>query len=373
MLITTKHYFIKNIFIFGRMKFNKKLALYIALYILIWTVVKLIALHPSYVEIYYSKKIYPFISNALRIVFRQFPFSVGDVFYMVLLIYGIYLLLKVVRKTVSFKVLFLKFLKIGLIVYALFYINWGFNYFREPVNNYMQFKNDNYTNEELFNFTKKLIVKINTVQFAITKNDTVVVNNLSNKKQVKQEIFLVYRNIQLANSFNFKTLSHKHSLMSILLNYTGFSGYLNPFTGEAQVNKNVPKNTYPATALHEIAHQTGIASENEANFVAYLAGTTSKNLYYQYSCYLLALRNCLSDVYQKNPEEYKKQIQNLNRGIIKDIKDIQAFWRQYNNSSEKYFKIFYDQFLKMNKQKNGIKSYSKMVKLLVNYHKKNQL
>ena len=53
------------------------------------------------------------------------------------------------------------------------------------------------------------------------------------------------------------------------------------------------------------------------------------------------------------------------------MKQSQAFWESYQNKSEKYFKIFYDNFLKANKQKDGIEGYSKMVVLLINYHKIN--
>lgn len=355
------------------MKVTQKIALYFSLYVLAWAIINFIALYPIYVEVYYSKTIYPFISNILQVMFFKIPFSVGDLLYITLIAYLLINLIKAIKKRKFFSSFLLKFLKVGLIFYVLFYINWGFNYFRQPINHYLQFKNTNYTDAELFNFTKKLITKINTVQVSITKNDTVVVNNPKTKDQIKQNVFLAYKNVTLANTYNFNKLSNKHSLISTPLSYAGFSGYLNPFTGEAQVNKNVPKNTYPATALHEIAHQTGIASENEANFVAYLAGTTSKNLYYQYSCYLLALRNCLSDIYRKNPNEYKNQIAKLNYGIVKDIKNIQEFWLSYDNAMEKYFKIFYDYFLKANQQKDGIKSYNKMVELLINYHKKNKL
>lgn len=355
------------------MKVTKKIILYFGLCVLTWGIINFIALYPAYVEVYYSKTIYPFISNILRVTFFKIPFSIGDLIYIALVGYLLISLIKGIIKRKFFSSFLLKFLKVGLIFYVLFYINWGLNYFRQPINHYLQFKNTNYTDIELFNFTKKLIFKINEVQFAITKNDTIIVNNPKTKKQIKQDVFRAYKNITLANAYNFNTLSNKHSLLSTPLTYMGFSGYLNPFTGEAQVNKNVPKNTYPATALHEIAHQTGIASENEANFVAYLTGTASNNLYYQYSSYLLALRNCLSDVYRKNPKEYKNQIAKLNYGVIKDIKNIQEFWLSYDNVTEKYFKIFYDYFLKANQQKDGIKSYNKMVKLLINYHKKNKL
>jgi hypothetical protein len=36
-------------------------------------------------------------------------------------------------------------------------------------------------------------------------------------------------------------------------NYMGFSGYLNPFTNEAQVNYLGPMYTFPATTCREMA------------------------------------------------------------------------------------------------------------------------
>jgi len=41
---------------------------------------------------------------------------------------------------------------------------------------------------------------------------------------------------------------------------------------------------------HELAHQVGIASESEANFMGYLATTNSDNVYFNYSGYLMAVR-----------------------------------------------------------------------------------
>ena len=51
----------------------------------------------------------------------------------------------------------------------------------------------------------------------------------------------------------------------------GFSGYINPFTLEAQINMKIPKLNYITTASHEMAHQLGISNESEANFVAFIS------------------------------------------------------------------------------------------------------
>ena len=56
-----------------------------------------------------------------------------------------------------------------------------------------------------------------------------------------------------------------------------FLGYYNPFTGEAQVNTNVPAFVIPFTTCHEMAHQIGYASESEASFVGFLVIRNSNN------------------------------------------------------------------------------------------------
>ncbi len=59
---------------------------------------------------------------------------------------------------------------------------------------------------------------------------------------------------------------------------------------------------------------------------------------------------------------------NLNSSTKEDIKEYYKFWQQYTgNLSEVSHKIN-DAYLKANSQEDGIKSYSRVVKLLVLYH-----
>ena len=87
----------------------------------------------------------------------------------------------------------------------------------------------------------------------------------------------------------------------------------------------------------------------------------------------MAVRFCLFEIFQKDPAKFEALKVELNKGILKDIKQSEEFWESYQNWSEKYFKTFYDSFLKANKQKDGIKSYNKVVLLLVNYYKTQEL
>lgn len=340
-----------------------------------WAFLRIIAQYPAEIEKYYSNGLYIYISKFLNILFGWIPFSVGDILYAILVI----VILKNIFITIKNKKINLKntLFKIGgfiSVLFFLFHLNWGLNYFRQPVYKILNFENEKYTTNELVDFTKKLIVKINQVQFSITKNDTIIVNNDLNKPEIQEISYNVYDQFQEKYpQFPHKNLKVKHSLFSLPLTYMGFAGYLNPLTNEAHVNYLIPKNTYPMIVCHELAHQAGIASESEANFIGYLATTNSDDVYFNYSGYLMAVRFCLYEIFQKDPEKFELLKLELNKGILKDIQQSEAFWESYQNWTEKYFKTFYDNFLKANNQKDGMKSYNKVVAFLINYHKNKAL
>ena len=65
--------------------------------------------------------------------------------------------------------------------------------------------------------------------------------------------------------------------------YTHITGVYTFFTGESNLNVNMPDYTLPFTAAHEFAHQRGVAREDEANFIAYIACINSDDPYIKYS------------------------------------------------------------------------------------------
>ncbi|UMB54672.1 DUF3810 domain-containing protein [Lutibacter sp. A64] len=353
------------------MNSKKRYKILTLLLVMQWAFIQIIAQFPTIVETYYSNGLYIYISRFLRIILGWIPFSIGDLMYTALVVFILRALYKTIKsKKINFKATFFKITGILSIVFFVFHFNWALNYFRLPLNTSLDFEVSDYSNEELVKFTKKLISKTNEVHTFITKNDTLVVENLFTKNQIKAKVGEAYNQLEKIHpQFNYKNAKVKHSLFSVPLTYMGFGGYINPITNEAQVNSLIPKNNYAATVCHEAAHQIGIASESEANFVGYLATTHSKDIYFNYAGYLMALRYCISEVYRKDPTSFETLKPLINKGILKDIKQSQAFWESYQNRSEKYFKIFYDNFLKANKQKDGIEGYSKMVVLLINYHK----
>ena len=75
----------------------------------------------------------------------------------------------------------------------------------------------------------------------------------------------------------------KRMFFSRLFSAMNFTGFYSPYTGESSLNVDSPACLLPANIAHELAHQRGIASEQECNFLALASSTASDSVVYQYS------------------------------------------------------------------------------------------
>lgn len=330
--------------------------------------IRIIAHFPDFVEKYYSNGLYLFISKLMRFSFGWLPFSVGDVFYTIATIYILrWLLLNRKRIIKDTKHWLLDLLSVFSIGYFAFHLLWAFNYYRLPLEKTLQI-DSSYTTEELISLTNRLIIKANEAQFSITNNDTIKVEVPFTKKELLNMVPKGYSELSKQYphlAYNQKSL--KRSIYSLPLTIMGFSGYLNPFTNEAQIDGMIPKFNYPTTSSHEVAHQLGYGAENEASFIGSLAAMHHHNIYFKYSGYTFALSHCLNELYSRDQKHYEDIVKSINKGILKNYKEANNFWRKYQNPLEPIFKTSYNSFLKANNQTKGIESYNYVVGLLVNY------
>lgn len=328
---------------------------------------KILAFFPETVERFYSNGLYIWLSKCSRFLLGRIPFSVGDIVYSFVIVYGIYWLYK--NRKVPWKVKVWPLLSFISVAYFLFHLLWAFNYYRVPLFEKMKIKRE-YTEQELVVFTENLITKTNAIHIAITNDREKKVTNPYSQDSVFKLTQNGYDQLAKENAyFEYKIPSQKKSLLSLPLTYMGFGGYLNPFTNEAQVNDKLPMYGFPNVVCHEMAHQIGFGSESECNFIGFLAGVKNEDLYFQYSALSNALRYCMSNIGMKNEKEFDRLKVKINPGILKNYRESETFWQQYDTLIDKAFHAFYDQYLKSNQQEEGIDSYSKFVDLLVNYYK----
>lgn len=343
------------------------LRLFLAFSIILQIVtVKILSKNPQIVESYYSVKFYPYISKFLRSIFDNFTFSIGDILYIFTLTIIVFKVFK--NRKMKIKKVIIDGLGILSVLYFIFHLFWGLNYYRTPLTQKLNLKT-NYSTEDLIKTTKEIILLTNKVHFDITNDTEKVVSLKLNFEDLKKEINIGYKNISKKYPFlKYYPSNQKKSLFSTPISYMGFSGYFNPFTNETQLNWHTPKNSQPITQAHEQAHQLGFAAENEANFIAFLATNENNNIFIKYSALTFALKHCLNDLFIKDLDSFNYLKSSVNYGVLKDFENRQKKWNYFKNPLEPLFKKIYNKFLNFNNQKLGIKSYSYVVAHIVNYY-----
>ena len=157
-------------------------------------------------------------------------------------------------------------------------------------------------------------------------------------------------------------------MFSKILSAMGFTGYYAGFTGESVLNVDSPAAYLPCTIAHELAHQRGIASEQECNFIAILASTQSGNPVYAYSGYLTGYVHLSNALYRADREAWQGLRSQLDEGVLADIQNNSAYWNQWESPIDTVSNAIYDTMLKSYGQSDGIQSYGTVVDLLVAYY-----
>ncbi|MDR5589852.1 DUF3810 domain-containing protein [Christiangramia sp. SM2212] len=324
--------------------------------------------HSEFVEEYYSNGLYPVISRIMRYSLGFVPFSLGDFLYALFVVsLIIWLARRVSQKFRNPKIWIPDAIATLSIIYFCFHLFWGFNYYRLPLHETLEIENE-YTTEKLIKLTEKLIERSNQIHLELAENDSARIEYEYSKNELFEITLDGYENIEKdfpELAYNGRAL--KRSLYSLPLTYMGFNGYLNPLTNEAQVNTIIVPYKIPTTASHEVGHQLGFAKENEANFIACLVTMNHPNKKFKYSGYTFALSYCLSELYKRDQAKTEELIETINEGILENYREVDEFWRQHTNPFEPIFKATYNRYLIVNNQSDGMKSYSYVVALLVNY------
>lgn len=161
----------------------------------------------------------------------------------------------------------------------------------------------------------------------------------------------------------------KQITLSSLMTYTHISGVYTYFTGEANLNTNYPYFVNVYTTAHEMAHQRGIARENEANFLAYLVCIGSEDIYMQYSGYLNMYEYLATPLYTASPELYYEVVRALDSRVRYDLQCYSEFFDKYrDNAAAEVSDAVNNTYLVLQGTAEGTRSYGMVVDLAVAYH-----
>ncbi len=342
--------------------------------LLLILIIKIVTSDKLWVERFYSTGFYIHFSKILRILFGWIPFSLGDILYFLAACWLAWKLLsniislikrKTTRKLASKKLM--KLLLLFAFIYIVFYFFWGINYDRKGIVYQLGLSSQLYNASDLLMMQNLLLQKVNYTKSVLVKDHEKYPSTDELIQRAKRSYAFAEKKFPF---LRYRIISVKSSLYGTMGDYLGFTGYYNPFTGEAQINTTVPKMQQPYIATHEIAHQLGYAKENEANFVGYLAAVNSPDTLFHYSTYLDLFLYTNREVYYFDSTASDKALNGLSIMVRKDLMELKQFDLDHQSVFEPLINWMYGNYLKLNNQPKGLHSYNAVVGMLVAYYKK---
>lgn len=160
----------------------------------------------------------------------------------------------------------------------------------------------------------------------------------------------------------------KQIALSKPMTYTHISGVYTFFTGEANVNVNYPPYVVVFSTAHEMAHQRGIAPEDEANFIAFLVCINSDDEYIRYCGYAEIFQYLTSSLYSADGDAYFRVAANLPLGLLYEYSAFSEMFAPYTDSqASKVSGAVNDTYLKMQGEAEGTASYDLVTTLATAY------
>lgn len=269
----------------------------------------------------------------------------------------------VVRKKISLRKALWILGKVLILIFFLFTVNCGINYHRTPFSERAGFSPQRYKEEDLEALCRYLVEEINRAAKDISLDEKGL---CALPGEVEEEA----RKAMRAAAEEYPELGGyypraKPVFSTWYLSWQLLQGVYSPFTVEANYNRGMPEHNKPSTICHELSHLKGFMREDEANFISYLACHASKSPEFRYSGNLMAYIYSGNALYAQNPESLYEIREGLCEQAKKDLWNHSVYWDAYRGTVSEVSDKVNDLYLKANAQSDGMKSYGRMVDLLL--------
>ena len=248
----------------------------------------------------------------------------------------------------------------------------GTGYYNYELDKKLDLEKKEVSAKELSETAIWLIDEVNSLLNSVAFQDKGASFNPHTIRETNNILLDSYKKLSEEYDFLPKLTSYvKPIMLSKPMTYTHISGVYTFFTGEANVNTNQPAYSMPYTIAHELAHQRGIAREDEANFIAFLVCINTEDPYIKYCGYMNLCEYVLNALYSADSKLWEETYRKLDNRAIYEMIEYNKFYEKYqDNVVGEISGAINDAYLQANGTE-GSKSYGLVVDLAVAYYHKN--
>ncbi len=332
---------------------------------------------PELVERLYSRTLYPWIQLGLSTLSGAAPFSVGELALAAAVAWVALTVARLARAAVQPtperpERVVRELWRLALFacwLYAAYMFGWAFNYAREPFALAARLDVRPATAEEVEGAAREWLERASALRSQLPEGPDGVV---ALSPDFARHVEAIARAWERAGELDPRLAGAKPALrecsVSSLMSLAGISGIYWPFTGEPHVNAQAPLAGRLFSSLHEVAHQRGFAREDEANYLACFVGWRSEDPELAYSAALIAFRYLSAPLRATQTASGLALLESVPAGVKRDQDAINRFWKPKSRTIEHVrvaASAVNDSYLKAQGQTSGVRSYGRMVDLLI--------
>jgi hypothetical protein len=332
---------------------------------------------PDWTETGYSRGVYPWIQHSQSALARLSPISLGEVTTLLAMGVALALCARAIRaaleptsdRSVRIARELLRLAAFGGALYALYMFGWGLNYARAPYAQGTALELRPADAAELEDATREWMQRASELRERLGEDSQGTVSLQIEFRELAQLVDEAWLRAGLHDSrLEGPQPALRASNVSSLMRSAGISGIYWPFTGEPHINALVPPSQLAFSALHEVAHQRGFAREDEANYLACRVGVDSSDPRLAYPAALAAFLHLSRGLREADAERAKQLEAEVPAALRRDRAALAAFWKPSTPlvaSVREASSRVNDAYLKSQGQSQGVRSYGRMVDLLL--------
>ena len=319
-----------------------------------------------------------YVSSVFRAILAHLtswiPFSLAE-FMLILIPVWVFLISRAVIKKYgsSLKETFMGILcvlSILGIVFSVFTLNFAAGYRGSTLDKKLEINRQKVSAEELYDTSLILIEGIESSVEAVCFENGGFSVMPYNYSGMNEKLLEAYDSAAQKYGFIQKLDSRlKPVMLSEPMSYTHITGVYTFFTGEANINVNFPDYCVVYTAAHELAHQRGIAREDEANFMAFLICLESDDPYVRYCGYLNLYEYVASALSRADRDLFNLSYSQLPETVKGELRAYSSFYEKYEHSTASKVSETVNNTFLTSQGTPGTKSYGMVVDLAVAYYK----